>query len=383
MKPISNNRIQHKKSYLVLALIVLMCNCGPQSAQNPAPTNARSIKIAILLDTSNSMDGLIDQAKSQLWSIVNELAKAKCDNLKPDLKIALYEYGNSRLPSSEGYIRMVTPLTNDLDQISEDLFSLTTSGGEEFCGQVIHTALKELQWNPASDDYQVLFIAGNEPFTQGGINYHAACSQAKSKGVIVNTIFCGDFNEGISTQWKDGAVLTGGNYVSIEQDRKTVYIESPYDKDIVSLNEKLNNTYIFYGSTGKYKKQLQAKQDENASAYGTGNAVNRTISKSSHVYKNTSWDLVDASKEKGFEVAKVEANQLPEEMKKMSPQEKEKYIREKAQEREQIAHKISELNKKREVYIAQQQKTNADKSTLDNALLESIKNQAMVKNFVF
>ena len=51
----------------------------------------KKIKIALLLDTSNSMDGLISQAKTQLWRIVNELALAKCDNEKPDLEIALYE----------------------------------------------------------------------------------------------------------------------------------------------------------------------------------------------------------------------------------------------------------------------------------------------------
>ena len=34
------------------------------------------IKVALLLDTSNSMDGLIDQAKAQLWQIVNELSYA-------------------------------------------------------------------------------------------------------------------------------------------------------------------------------------------------------------------------------------------------------------------------------------------------------------------
>ena len=56
-----------------------------------------SIKVALILDTSNSMDGLIDQAKSQLWSVVNELAKARCDGQIPDLEIALYEYGNDQL----------------------------------------------------------------------------------------------------------------------------------------------------------------------------------------------------------------------------------------------------------------------------------------------
>ena len=32
------------------------------------------VEMAILLDTSGSMEGLIEQAKSQLWQIVNELA---------------------------------------------------------------------------------------------------------------------------------------------------------------------------------------------------------------------------------------------------------------------------------------------------------------------
>ena len=35
------------------------------------------MQIALLLDTSGSMDGLIDQARTQLWKIVNELALAK------------------------------------------------------------------------------------------------------------------------------------------------------------------------------------------------------------------------------------------------------------------------------------------------------------------
>ena len=38
------------------------------------------IALAILLDTSNSMDGLIEQAKSQLWKICNEFIKAKLAN---------------------------------------------------------------------------------------------------------------------------------------------------------------------------------------------------------------------------------------------------------------------------------------------------------------
>ena len=47
------------------------------------------------------MDGLIDQAKAQLWEIVNELSYAKFDNVRPNLQIALYEYENDNLNSDQ------------------------------------------------------------------------------------------------------------------------------------------------------------------------------------------------------------------------------------------------------------------------------------------
>ena len=114
---------------------------------DPTPPVQRSIKLALILDTSNSMDGLIDQAKAQLWNIVNELAIAKCDGVKPNLEIALYQYGNDNLPAREGYIKLVAPLTTDLDEISASLFALRTRGGSEFCGQAIQTSLNQLDWD--------------------------------------------------------------------------------------------------------------------------------------------------------------------------------------------------------------------------------------------
>src|SRR5687767_734244 len=149
-------------------------------ATNENPEEDQSIMLALLLDTSNSMDGLIEQAKSQLWKIVNELAGAQCiDGTRPDIKIALYEYGNDGLPSSEGYIRLVSPLTTDLDVISEKLFALRTNGGNEYCGYVINTSLKQLDWSQSMADLKMIFIAGNEPFTQGPIHFQTACALAK------------------------------------------------------------------------------------------------------------------------------------------------------------------------------------------------------------
>ncbi|MBN2669150.1 MAG: VWA domain-containing protein [Bacteroidales bacterium] len=387
MKTIVNIKQSFYQMLSLIILVLITSNCTQngtaQTTPPPPPTNEKYIKIALLLDTSNSMDGLINQAKSQLWTIVNELSRAVCDNTKPNLQIALYEYGNDGLPASEGHIRQVAPFTSDLDLISEKLFALTTNGGNEFCGQVINTSLSQLAWNTDGDDLQLIFIAGNEPFTQGRVSYRTACSSAKNKGVVVNTIFCGNFQEGVNTSWKDGADLTGGNYMSIEQNTRTVYVSSPYDDRIAALNQKLNQTYIAYGSVGKAKKENQVKQDQNASAYGSVNVVERTVSKSSHVYNNKTWDLVDASEDANFEIKDIEQSALPAEMQKMTDDEKEKYIEDNKAQRQSIQKEINELNQKRITYIAQQKQSENADNTLDEAMLKAIRAQAKSKNFVF
>ncbi|MBS9460785.1 VWA domain-containing protein [Flagellimonas sp. 389] len=338
------------------------------------------VKVALLLDTSNSMDGLINQAKAQLWDIVNEFTYAKCGNeTRPSLEIALYEYGNDNLASNEGYIRQVIGFSSDLDEISEKLFSLTTNGGEEFCGQVIHTSLKQLDWGKNADDLKMIFIAGNEPFTQGKLNYKDATSQAKEKDVIVNTIFCGNYEQGISTKWKNGATLTGGEYMAIDHNKQVVHIDTPYDDVIIKLNSKLNTTYISYGALGSAKKEQQSMQDSNAAEMEEAVVVKRAVSKSSRLYKNSSWDLVDAIEDEEFELAELNDKDLPEELKGKSEKEITSYLEGKKAERTKIQRQIQDLNRKRDAYIIENQKEEAGE--LENALLSAIKNQAAKKNY--
>ncbi len=346
------------------------------------PAN-NTVKIALLLDTSNSMDGLINQAKAQLWDIVNKFTHAKCGNdVRPKLEIALYQYGNDYLSEKEGYIQQVLNFSSDLDEISEKLFSLTTNGGEEYCGEVIRTSLKQLDWGTNQDHLKMIFIAGNEPFTQGKLNYRDAVIDAKEHDIIVNTIFCGTYQEGVNTEWKNGAILTGGEYMAIDHNREVVYISTPYDDVIIQLNAKLNGTYISYGSQGASKKALQAEQDSNAAALEEVVVVKRAVSKSSRMYKNEAWDLVDASENKDFDFEKLDKAALPKELKGKSLPEIQTYIEAKKSERSKIQKEIQDLNKKRETYVAQQRQDNS-KGELENAMLEAIQKQAAKKNYTW
>lgn len=364
----------------------LSCNANNKSNKDEVAlvtieetTSNQFIKVALLLDTSNSMDGLIDQAKAQLWDIVNELSYAKCNDEKPNLKIALYEYGNDKLNGSEGYIRQVLAFSSDLDEISKQLFSLTTNGGNEYCGQVIQTSLNQLHWGKNPDDLKLIFIAGNEPFTQGRVSYKEAAKQALKNEVTVNTIFCGDYEQGISTSWKDGADLAHGNYMSINHNKATTYVATPYDDQILQLNQKLNKTYVAYGITGKSKIMQQVQEDTNAMGYSSANAVSRTVSKSSHLYKNSSWDLVDAEQQKDFKYEDLDEGDLPKELKGKSKSEIKAYISKKRKERELVQENIQILNDKRRKYIDEQQKD--DDNRLENVMIKAIKTQAKEKKY--
>jgi von Willebrand factor type A domain len=346
--------------------------------QSP-PDENQTIMLALLLDTSNSMDGLIDQAKSQLWKIVNELAAAKCDDgARPKIKIALYEYGNDGLPASEGYIRQVSALTSDLDLISEKLFSLTTNGGQEYCGYAIRTSLQQLEWSASKADLKMIFIAGNEPFTQGSVPYQTACELAKGKDVIVNTIYCGNFDEGLNSSWKKGADFAGGTYMAIDQDRRTVYVATPYDDQIDALNDKLNSTYIYYGKSGTAKKELQSTQDVNAASYGQSNKVERAVSKSSGAYSNSSWDLVDATKDDAKAVEKAATETLPNEMRGMTVEQRKTYVKQKSQERAKIQAEIQKLSLQRKAY-QEKNKPAESADALETTMIKAIKGQAKTK----
>jgi len=352
-----------------------------QATLTESKPNNNVVKIALLLDTSNSMDGLINQAKSQLWDIVNKFTHAKCGNeARPKLQIALYQYGNDGLSSRDGYIQQVLGFSNDLDEISEKLFSLTTNGGEEFCGEVIQTSLKQLEWGKNEDNLKMIFIAGNEPFDQGELNYHDAVTNAKEKDVVVNTIFCGNYEQGINTFWKNGANLTGGEYIAIDHNRKVVHIDTPYDEVIIKLNSKLNKTYISYGTLGQSKMKSQRKQDSNAMEMEEAVAVKRAVSKSSALYNNSSWDLVDAIEDDADVISGISDRDLPAALKGKSEKEIKIYVDNKRSERVKIQDKIQEANKKREAYIAKNQKEGSE-GELENAMLSAIKKQAEKKNY--
>ncbi len=344
------------------------------------------IQVAILLDTSNSMDGLIDQTRNQLWQVVNAFADARRDGVEPLLEIALFDYGNSGNSAADGFVRQLAPFTGELDAISESLFALSTNGGSEYCGRAILTALETLQWSRANDDIKTIFIAGNEHFNQGPVGYREAIRAAKRLGVSVNTIHAGDHETGVAGEWQAGALLAGGEYLSIDADRRVVHIVAPQDARLAELNALLNATYVPYGSEGPAAAERQLEQDALNEEISAALLAKRAASKASSAYRNSNWDLVDAfgdGEVSADEVGRFEAAALPEPMRALDAEARLDFIAQKAHERETIQREIAELAHARDEYVAAQRRAEATAPTISDALIGAVKKAAARKGFAF
>lgn len=374
-----------KLAALGAALMALPCLAGPNvdprppTATAPATDGKPRVQVAILLDTSSSMDGLIGQTKEQLWKIVNTFNNAKKEGKRSVLQIALYEYGKDTLPASGGYIRQILPFTEDLDRVSEELFALHTRGGDEYCGEVIQRATQQLAWSKSKEDLKVIFIAGNEPFTQGPVDYRSAVASAYEHGIIVNTIHCGPEAEGIQGMWKDGAARGHGKFLVIDQNKAVAEIAAPQDKELARLGTELNKTYIGYGAGATAGKARQAAQDSNAAGLSLGSMSQRAVSKASAHYDNSGWDLVDGTKKGAAKLEKMKDEELPAEMQKMDMAQRQAYVDQKAKERESIQKRITELNQERDKFIAAERKKQADAAgpdSMDTAVIKAVRSEA-------
>ncbi len=348
-----------------------------------AANKEHPIDLVICLDTSSSMNGLIDSAKQKIWDIVNELALAKP---RPYLRVGLYAYGSPSFGAESGFVHKVLDLTDDLDEVFKQLTALRTYGGEEYCARVISTATKEQPWSKNKKALKIIVDAGNEPATlDPTLNVFDTAKEAISKGIIVNTIFCGSPSHRDAADWRKIASLADGQFAAIDQNRGTVAISTPYDQKLSELNSKINSTYLAYGQYGHYGKQKQVAADSLSRQLGASNFASRAAAKISGQYRNSSWDLVDASKKSGFALSQYRKAELPAAMQTMNTKEQQAYLDSKVKERSEIQKQIAEINTQRSVYI-QNEIRKSGKSTdngFDTAMMKALREQAKRNGFSF
>lgn len=379
-----NRTLKQKGVFACLALAALGLGIAamPSGADGCGPVPKKNIDLAICLDVSNSMDGLIASAKAKLWDIVNELAKIRP---MPNLRVALFSYGNDGYDAKIGWIRKDLDLTTDLDALYQKLFALTTHGGTEYVTRVCRDAVEQLDWSKDKNALKVIFVCGNEPASQDPlVKLKEAADKAKGRGIVINPIYCGNPNDGDARDWKEFAALCGGRFASINQD-KNVVIATPMDKELAELSAKVATTYACYGKWGQDKARNQKAQDRNSALAGLDVAAERAVSKGNGIYRCEDWDLVDRVKsDPKFDIRKVPAKELPEAMQKMTADQRVAHVKKLTTEREALQKQILTLSTRRTAYINEELRRNPDAASraFNTAVRGALRDQAKAKGIV-
>ncbi len=338
------------------------------------------VDVVFCIDRSGSMSGVIETAKQKVWSIVTEIAKTRPT---PVLRIGLIGYG-----SADQDIKFF-PLTDDLDKVYEHLLTFKVDmGGDEWVGWAVKQATERMEWAKEKGALRIIFMVGNETAMQGreDVTYPKTVPEAIRRDITVNAIYAGRPQGEEERTWREVAKLADGAYTAIDISGGAITIETPMDKDLAALNERLNATYLPFGRKGMEGQQSQSRQDANSlSNGGTSNGAQRALAKCWTGYNCAAWDLVDASKEKDFKLEEVKAEDLPKEMQSMKPEERRAHIEKKRAEREALQKQANELGVKRQKHIDAEIKAKnlTQDSAFDEAVRRTIRDQASRKGFTF
>lgn len=345
-----------------------------------AMKSSRAIDLVICLDVSGSMNGLINAARQNLWSIVNDMATLQP---QPELRVALLTYGSPAYGRDTGFVSIQTELSKDLDMVSQKLFALKTNGGEEYVARVVKRSLEELAWSSDAAALKMIFVCGNEAATQDpAFDAMQMASNAIGKGVLVNTIYCNNQQGDLADGWRQVARMADGKFAAIEQDQMLV-IETPFDKELMDLSAALNKTYLTFGRQGARWAENQVAQDNNARSLNVAAAAQRCLTKGSGLYYNPQFDLCDAIKDKKFDLAAVKKEDLPKELREMALAQLKAHVERTAKKRVVIQEQVAELGRKRDALVVAERKRLAGdgEKLFEQAILESVRAQAASRGF--
>lgn len=371
------------KHYFSMSVtIVILMTFSSVHAETDKSTNQDrpKIEVAFILDTTGSMEGLIEGAKAKIWSIANDIVNT---DPTPDLKIGLIGYRDK----TDKYVTRVNDLSDDIDAMYEHLQAFSAQGGgdrPESVNQALYEAVTKLNWSKSPEILKIIFLVGDAPPHMdyaNEIQYPEICQMAVKKDLIINTIQCGDGADTLPV-WQKIARLSEGKYVQIGQSGGMVAVETPMDDELESLNRQLAQTAIAYGREEE-RMRVTSKMSRSFSAPKAAIADRLDyLSKSKKVVTGEG-DLVEDTASGSVKLEEVDSDALPDKMRGMSTKEQKAYIEKKAEQRKQIQSQIDDLLKQRTEYLKKQAAENRKKDAFDEKVADMIRQQAASKGILY
>ncbi len=355
--------------------------------QQTRPAHHAKVDAVFVLDTTGSMSGLIEAAKQKIWSIASTMAQARP---APEIRIGLVAYRDR----GDDYVTRVVDLSPDLDSMYAQLMSFTAGGGgdtPESVNRALDDAVNRISWSADSSSYKVVFLVGDAPphmDYQDDRKYPDSLREAAAKGIVVNTIQCGDMAATMAP-WQQIASLGGGRYFRVEQSGSAVVIGTPYDAELADLSAQLDATRLYYGAPA-VRRALESKAEATAAlraAATTAAQARRGVFNSSAAGSanlTAGHDLVANVASGRADIAAVPPSELPKALAALPADKRRQHVEEAAARRKEIQRQIAELGKKRDAYIAKKlDERGGAAGSLDQKIYEAVKDQAASKGLVY
>jgi uncharacterized protein YegL len=353
----------------------------PDTLASPA---GATLEMVFVLDTTGSMSGLIEGAKQRIWGIVNEVMQSSS---RPAVRIGLVAYRDR----GDQYVTQVLPLTEDLDKVYATLMDYQAGGGgdgPEDVRKALSDGVERAGWSQSSARLaQVIFLVGDAPphdDYKDEADTTVTAANAVQKGMIVNTIQCGNMSD-TTRVWQAIAQRGQGQYFAIAQDGGVQTIATPYDEQLGQLATKLGATYVAYGGgageAGEHYRDAAKKAADStevsvssvaAPSARAERALNKAVNSVAYV-----GDLLQNIENGSVKLDSVKDEDLPADLRQLSPAARKDEVETRLAARRAMRAQIFALSKQRDEYItAEQKKLNGGKqSGFDAAVSAALKEQ--------
>ncbi len=355
-------------------------NINPVVCRFPAETRPSRLEMVFVIDTTGSMGGLLDAAKQRIWRIVNDVIREQHSSVRIGL-VAYRDHGDE-------YVTQILPLTEDLDKVYMTLMDYQAAGGGD-APEDVRTALAEsvhkIPWSDAAPGLsRIIFLVGDAPPHEDydEVDTLTTALTAAKRGIIVNTIQCG-FSGDTQRAWEAIAAGGQGQYFAIPADGGVQAIETPYDEQLSELSRKLGATIRPYGfgagAEGEAKRTEVVMMTETAeariastapAAAKAERAINKAISSDAYV-----GDLLQQIENGSLTIATIDPAQLTEDLRSLSPSERQQEIEKRLAVRRDLRQQILSLSKQRDGFIEAERRKRGESDGFDGVVSKVLKAQ--------
>ena len=366
-------------AFFMLPFVLLnqgWANEGVPSAARVKPV----VEVAFVLDTTGSMGGLIEGAKRKIWSIATAIVDANPD---AEIRMGLVSYRDI----GDDYVTKTFPLTKDIQDLYANLLELKARGGgdwPESVNEALYVGVTKLDWTQGPEICRIMFLVGDAPphmdYAQD-VKYPEVMRMARERGIVVDAVQAGGARD-TERVWREIAQLGQGRYIPIPQDGgNLVVIETPYDTEIIELQNHINGTVIPYGPR-QQRGDVEKKTRQVAAAPASAGAdmagyMSRNAAKTSGEAITGAGDLVADVKAGRQQLASVKDDDLPDTMRNMKAAERQDFIDKQSASRKALNERMAALVQQRDRYVLDQAKKGPTRTadSFDRAVEETLRAQ--------